>query len=231
MARMAKWALILALQLGSVAPVFARDEHEDAAAAGEEGDHDGGHHGGPIHLKDVFGSTEFWGAVINFTLLVLLLRRLGGKPLRSFLVNRRREMEREMSIAAEMKAKAEAKYQEYSQRLAQLDQELAKMRRDIEAGAQEDKQRILAEADETSRRLRRETESLIDQHSKALSASIRREMVGAAMAQAERLLRDSITEADQQRLAQSFVREVREEDAGNQPASRRAVAAVPQEQS
>jgi len=229
----ASWALAgLLLGAVSVSPAFASDEHADEAAA-EEHEQQGGHgHGGPIHLRDIVGSTEFWGAVINFGLLVWLLRRYGAKPLREFLVSRRAEMEREIAAAAEVKAKAEAKYQEYSQRLGQLDQELAQLRKGMETAAAEDRLRILAEADDTARRLRRETESQIEQYTRALSDTIRRELVGSAMIQAEKLLREAITDADQQRLAQSYVSRI-DADTG-QPApgaDRTQVRAVPQEQS
>jgi F-type H+-transporting ATPase subunit b len=229
---MASWALAGALLCASASPVLASDEDADEAAA-EEQEHQGGHgHGGPIHFSDIFRSPEFWGAVINFTLLVWLLRRYGAKPLRQFLVSRRAEMEREIAAAAEVKAKAEAKYQEYSQRLAQLDQELAQLRKGMETAAAEDRVRILAEADETARRLRRETETQIDQYTRALTDSIRREIVGAAMAQAEKLLREAMTDADQQRLAQSYVARLDEVTPRPAPGAGRTPAReVPQEQS
>lgn len=218
--------VLLALGLCTAQVGIARaDEHAEAEAEA------GGHgHGGQVHLSDVFRSTEFWGSVINFTLLVWVLRRLGKKPLSDFLTNRRAEMEREISAAAEARAKAEAKYQEYSARMAQLDTELAKLRADLERGAQEDKARILAEAEETARRLRRETESLIDQHAKSLSANIRREIVNAAMARAEVLLRESVTEADQERLARGYVTTLNHEASGPS-AGGQARSAQPQEQS
>jgi len=82
--KIAGWALAGLLLGASASPAFASDEHADEAAP-EEQEHQGGHgHGGPIHLRDIVGSTEFWGAVINFTLLVWLLRRYGAKPLRQF---------------------------------------------------------------------------------------------------------------------------------------------------
>jgi F-type H+-transporting ATPase subunit b len=224
-------ALTCALLAVPARRVLARDDHEQPAeGVAEHGEAEHGH-GGPLQLRDVLHSTEFWGAVINFSLLAWLLRRKGAKPLNDFLVNRRREMEREIAAAAAMKAKAEAKFQEFTQRMSQLDSELAKLRKDMERSAQEDRQRILSEADENARRLRRETESLIDQHAKALTASIRREMVGAAVAQAEKLVRESIGDADQQRLAEGFVQGISPDAQAPAHAERARVRAIPQEQS
>lgn len=199
-------AALLAVALLSalpIAPVAAEDEgHAEHANVHEQL--------GPLHLRDIFraGNTTFWAAIINFSLLVYLLRRFGKQPLSEFLVNRRREMEQAMAEAAAAKQKAEAKYKEYTDRLQTLDQELEKLRSDIERAAQEDKQRIVAEAEETARRLRRETESLIDQHARALRDAMRHEMVDAAVAAAEKLLRVELTDADQQRLAQGFSQEL-----------------------
>src|SRR6185295_13244712 len=109
-------------------------------------------------------------------------------------------------------------------------QELAQLRAGMENAAAEDRERILAEADETARRLRRETETQIDQYTRALTDSIRREMVGGAMAQAEKLLREAMTEADQQRLAQGYMRRLDEVTGHAEPATGRTPArAVPQE--
>jgi F-type H+-transporting ATPase subunit b len=194
----ARILVVLALTVAS-APALAVAQSDDEGAAAE---HAGGEHEGG--LRGMFSNTSFLAALVNFGLLIWILRKFGREPLSKFLVARRDEMAREMSAAAEMKAKAEAVFKEYTARLAQLDTELAKLRSDIERGADEDKQRIVADAEENTRRLKRETESLIDQYGKQLSASVRREMVEAAVAAAEKILRENIGDADQQRLAERY---------------------------
>ena len=193
----------------AVTPAIAvAQEHE--AAEGEEADAEAeGEHEHAHGLKGMLTNTSFLAAVINFTLLLWVLRKLGAKPLAEFLTTRRKQMERDMNAAAEMKAKAEAKFQEYSKRLEQLDADLVKLRGDIARGAEEDKQRIVAEAEEATRRLKQDTEGVIEQYSKSLSADVRREMVEAAVSAAEKILRESIGDADQQRLAARFDQDVR----------------------
>ncbi len=199
----------LALVLAALAPAGASaDEQEVAEEAAEEAHGEGGHHGGPIHLRDVLRNPEFGAAAINFVLLVILLVRFGKRPIGNFLTDRRRVMERSINEAAEAKAKAEAIHQEYTARLAQLDSELKKLRDDIARSAEEDKKQIIADAEETARRLRGETEALIDQHRKALVADVRREVVDAAVAAAEQALRGAVTPGDQQRLADVYAQRV-----------------------
>jgi F-type H+-transporting ATPase subunit b len=197
--------VLLALALSALAPAgqAAADEAHEVAAEAEheaEGSEEHADHAhGPFYTH-----TTFWAAVLNFALLLLVLRKLGSKPLAEFLQDRRRVMERSMAEAAEMRARAEALQKEYTARLAQLDADLQKLREDIARAAEEDKARIVADTEETTRRLRRETEGVIEQHAKALSLSVRRDVVEAATAAAEQILRGSLTESDQQRLADGF---------------------------
>ena len=177
-------------------------EHE--AEEELEGEHGGGHHGGPLHLDHIIHNPEFWTAVLNFTLLMIVLVKFGRQPIHGFLGKRRSDMERAINEAAQAKSAAEAKLAEYQTRLGQLDNEMAKLKADLTASAEEDKKRIVAEAEEAARRMKTETDALIDQHAKALSAQVRRELVDGAIATAEKLLREKITAADQQQLADAF---------------------------
>lgn len=166
-----------------------------------------GHGHGALHLREILTgehSITLWGAVVNFALLCTILYLAASKPLRGFLATRRGAMELAMREAAEAKARAEARYQEYTARLAGLDQELAKLRADIERAAEEDNARILADAEQATERLRRDTETLVRQHAEALERHVRAEVVEAAITAAERVLRDAIGTEDQRRLADGY---------------------------
>ena len=174
-------------------------------ASGGEGGH------GSLHFADIIEgehSVEFWGAVVNFTLLLFVLRKLGKQPLSNFLSARRNEVETGIKEAAEVKAKAEAVFKEYSDRLKTMDADMEQLRRDIQEAAEADKKRILAEAEETTARLRKDTEALIEQHARELGDSVRLELVQAAMAAAEDMLRKALSPEDQLRLARQFQKDL-----------------------
>lgn len=195
--------------LCTLVPALALAEGgEEGEAAAAEGAHGDGHHGGPLRFEHVLHSPELWTAALNFTLLLLLLRRFGSAPLREFLTSRRRQMEQAIDEAAAAKRAAEQKLAEYEARLAQLDAELDKLRADLLAASEDDKKRIVAEAEETAHRTKRETEALVDQHAKQLLAEVRREMVNAAVAAAEQLVREKVAPDDQQRLADAYKQRV-----------------------
>ncbi|HKU44757.1 MAG TPA: ATP synthase F0 subunit B, partial [Polyangiales bacterium] len=151
---------------------------------------------------------EFWGAVVNFTLLVIILRRLSKAPLAKFLEDRRERIDRGIREASQVKAKAEAVYNEYTERLKTLDQELSKLRSDIAKAAADDRARIVADAEETAKRVKAETEQLVARQAEQLEADIRREVVQAAIDAAERAVRESVNADDQRRLAEAFAKEL-----------------------
>jgi F0F1-type ATP synthase membrane subunit b/b' len=89
-----------------------------------------------------------------------------------------------------------------------LDDELAKLRKEVSAAAERDRARISEEANATVARLKAETESLVQRQTEQLEAQIRREVVAAAAEAAERAVREMSTPEDQQRLADAFLREL-----------------------
>jgi F-type H+-transporting ATPase subunit b len=214
--------LSAALLLAGAPALAHAEDHEEGAAEHHEAH--GGH--GSLSLQQVLtgelpeGASEeqiaeakhetlsFWGSVVNFSLLVGLIVFFARKPVSAQLQARRDELSRGMTEAAEAKAKAEAVFNEYNERMKTLDAELAKLKSDMANAAAQDKAKIVAEAEESSKRLRAETEALIARQGEQLEAQIRREVVEAAMAAAERAVREKTTSEDQRRLAEAFVREL-----------------------
>jgi F0F1-type ATP synthase membrane subunit b/b' len=196
------WLLMVAL---CAAPVVL-----PLAARAQEGHEEGAEHE-KLSFKSIIGGEEklqFWGSVVNFGLLVYLIRRGTKKPLGSFLQERKTTIERGIAEAAEMKQKAEAVAKEYGERMKTLDQELDKLRTDIARAAQDDKARIVAEAQDSEKRLRAETNAMIAQQVEQLEAQIRREVVAAAMSAAERAVKETANADDQKRLADAFAVEL-----------------------
>jgi F-type H+-transporting ATPase subunit b len=197
---MKRWFLALALLpmlMAAAGPAFA-----------EEGEH---HSHAPLTLKEIFTGEEslhFWGSVVNFSLLVYLLVRMGKKPVADFLNGRRDAIERGIAEATQVKRSAEEAFNTYTERMKTLDSELAKLRKDVAEAAERDRARISAEANDTVARLKAETESLVQRQTEQLELQIRREVVAAAAEAAEKAVRELTTPEDQERLANAFMREL-----------------------
>jgi F-type H+-transporting ATPase subunit b len=209
-------SLFFVLLLAGAAPLAVRaDEPEHEAAEAGHGEH--GHHG-PFTLHDVLYTTdkdgnekanlEFWGSVVNFALLVYLIRRGASAPLAKFLGGRREGIERGILEAADVKKAAEEAFNTYTERMKSLDGELAKLRKDVAEASERERARIVAEANDTVARLKTETETLIQRQGEQLESQIRREVVTAAAEAAEKAVRELTTPDDQKRLADAFMREL-----------------------
>lgn len=165
----------------------------------------GAEHADTISLWQVVTSPEFMASVWNFLLLVALLGYMGHKPIKKFLVTRRRQIEDGLAQAAALKAEAEKTLAEYTHRLESLDAEMASIRADMLKAGQAERSRIVAEAEKKAARMRAETRFLIEQRMKDVQRELHREAVDASIAAAQRVLEGTTTESDRQRLAQGYL--------------------------
>jgi F-type H+-transporting ATPase subunit b len=207
MARICKRFALLFLLL-TAAPLAVSQ-----VARAEDPEHEAGHggHHSPLTLDAIIHGDhrwEFFGSIVNFIMLVFVIVRMGKKPVGSFLLSRREGIERGISEAAEVKRAAEQAFNTYTERMKSLDAELAKLRKDVSEAAERDRTRIVAEANESVARLKAETDALVQRQAEQLEAQIRREVVTAAADAAEKAVRELSTPEDQQRVAETFMREL-----------------------
>lgn len=155
----------------------------------------------------VFGNPlgGFLAHLINFAILLYILIRFAGPPVRSYLARRREVLERTLAEAAALKADAEARAREYEARLARVDAEIARIREEYRADGEAERARILAEAERAAERLRRQAEVTAEQELAKARAALREEAARLAVELAEQALRREVTPADQSRLVQEFL--------------------------
>lgn len=191
--------------------------HEDgehaAAEHGEHGAAEHGEHGEEGHGAGAHGEghdasinmLELSGSFVNFGIWLALLVLMLRKPLSEFLRNRRASVVEGMEEAKRVKEEAEAKHREYSERIENLDAELERLRDEMRRAGQEERERIVAAANDKAAKMREEARFLVDQQMKQLRVDLTREAVEAAVATAEALLTKQTSAADQERLANDYL--------------------------
>ena len=97
--------------------------------------------------------------------------------------------------AARMKADAEARLAEYQQKLDDVDQEVARIRREMKETSEAKERRV---------RMERDARTLVEQELKAAREQLVRDTVRAAVKSAEATLTAKVGDADQQRLADEY---------------------------
>jgi F-type H+-transporting ATPase subunit b len=182
-----------------------------SAATEEAGGHDG-HHGGAViqnwvdpgykakHLPPPFAA-----AWINFAAFFAILLKMIGPGLARMARERHDVLSAAIAEGQRLRDEAQAKLDEYSKRLGQLDAEVAALVDGIRKDAQADKERILAEAEARAGRIQKDAAQQIEAEIAKVRSTLEREAVAAAVAVAEQILREKTSDADQKKMADRFV--------------------------
>lgn len=146
--------------------------------------------------------------LVNFGVLLFILIKFGGPAIGKALAARHEQLKAELAAAAEARAAALARLEQQDKRLAALEQEIVDIRGGIAQEAEAEKARLIALAEERSRRIREETSFALEQQVKEAELRLRHEAGLAAVQLAEQLVRKSLNAGDQQRLVDGFVGDV-----------------------
>jgi F-type H+-transporting ATPase subunit b len=222
--RTAGFALALGAALSMFAPRFA------GAADGEPGEHgaEPGEHGDDAEFNWAYGfvgekdgvepsllyrpkgmAPPFLANVINAAILFTIIVSAGKKPIAEALKKRKERLVGSMEEAAKMKAESETSLAEHEKKLAHLDEEVQRIRREMRESAEAERQRILTEAKERRERMERDAQLLIEQERKAARATLMRETVASAVRSAEEILAKQLGAADYDRIARDFLETVK----------------------
>ena len=202
LAMVATFAGALALPIAA----FAEEEHPAAGeiheAAAEGAEHEGEHHEASIDAKRLA-----W-QLLNFGVLVFILVKFGGPAVNKGLAARHEQIKSDLASAAEARAAAQARFEKQEKRLASLENEISAITASIKQEAEAEKVRLIAMAEERAKRIREESEFIIEQQVKQAQEDLRREVAGAAVALAEKIVRTQMQPGDQQRMVDAFVGDV-----------------------
>jgi F-type H+-transporting ATPase subunit b len=148
--------------------------------------------------------------MINFLLLLVILRIFLYKPIVRMLDRRREKIKSDLEEAETARSQAESAKQQYEKELEDAREE----RRSILAQAREQgektRQEILEAARGEAQQLVAKTEEEMEALRKQTLASAQEEIVDLALAAASKVIGASLDEKDQRRLIRDFIAEVGE---------------------
>jgi F-type H+-transporting ATPase subunit b len=161
--------------------------------------------------------------LVNFAILIGTLVYLLRSPLMAYLNDRGTQIRSDLVNAAEMKRTAAAQLEEIDRRMTALPGELEALRAQ---GAQEiaaEEARIRAAAAAERDRLLEQARRDIDQHVKVAERELVSHAADLAVAVAAERIRKTITDDDQKRLADRYVRQLKGAAGGRSPSRRRSI--------
>jgi F-type H+-transporting ATPase subunit b len=168
----------------------------------------------------------FLASVINFGLLAFIIVVYGKKPLAAALSRRKETILRDIEESKRLREEAEKRLAEYEAKLDKINEELERIRREFREQGERDKQRIVAEANERRERMKKDADFLLAQEWKQMRQDLVAQTVDEATRLAADLLSKRLTQADQDRFAETFLAELRSgsERGGGAGSSYEAVA-------
>ena len=146
--------------------------------------------------------------LVNFLIFLYLIKRFVLPLARDYLKSRREGIAQSIREADEAKQRADALLRDYKNRLARLAEEIQAIREALRAEGEREKAKLLAEAKEIAERIKADADFLAEQEVRLARQELRREIVDAARAAAEKLIQNNLTVADQKRMVAEFLSEV-----------------------
>lgn len=200
---------------GDVVDPAAQDAHGHAAH---------GHHEAPGEINWAYG---FWSEadgvepsllyrpkgmpapllalLLDTALMFSVIYLFGRRPLAEGLRARRAAILKGIEDAAAMKREAAARLATYQDRLDHIEDEVARVEREMREAGKIERERLLAEARKKREMLERDAHHLVAMEAKAAREQLRETAVRAAMAQAREVLARQVSSVDQRRLIDDYV--------------------------
>ena len=150
-------------------------------------------------------SAPFVLMLVNFGILLIILGKYGGPVASKLAKDRHDQIKTALDEAAALRKQAAAKLAEYEKRIKDVDVEIKQLVDGIRTDAENDKVRILANAEVQAAQLKREAEQRIAAEIELARAALTKEVTAAASAATEKLLREKVTKDDQNKLVSTFI--------------------------
>ena len=161
--------------------------------------------GGTLETGEAHMAPPLLAQMFNFVIFAGLLLVLVGPRIKKVMAKRHDEVKTALKEAATMKAEAAAKLADYKKRIADVDKEVDELVASIKSDAEAERLRIAAHAEEQAASLKRDAEDRIAASIGRARAGLEAEVVAAALAAAEQVLRSQATDSDQNNLVEQFI--------------------------
>lgn len=150
-------------------------------------------------------SMAFAGKVVNFVVLFGGLGFLLFKPLKRFLENRGRNIDRSIREARESRKASEVRLKEARTRLEELTGEIARIRSDAEKQGRMEKERIITQSRDDAGKLKQQAQQEIGLVSQSVMRELREYAAQLATEQARERILAKMTPELQARLIDSSI--------------------------
>ncbi|WP_353683603.1 F0F1 ATP synthase subunit B [Thermodesulfovibrio sp. 3907-1M] len=153
------------------------------------------------------GSLKSWAfQFINFAILVFLLVKFLGKPLKNFFAQRRELIEKSIKESQEAKELAQKALQEVEEKLKLKDREIQDILDTAKKIGEQEKLQIIQETDKLKEKILEQAKTNIEFEVKMAKDALRLEAAELAIQLSEQKLKEKITPEEQEKLLQESIK-------------------------
>lgn len=153
-----------------------------------------------------FGVMDWVWRFVNFAILVVLLVKFAGKPLKNFFQQRKELIEKSIRESQEAKELARKALAEVEERLKLKDKEVEEILSIAKVSGESERARLIEESERMKVRILEQAKSNIDHEVKLAKEAIKAEAVEASVQLAEEKIKARLTTAEQDRLLQESIK-------------------------
>lgn len=168
---------------------------------------------GEVHHK-AFSLTEELFKVVNTLIVVAIVYKLAAKPLRNYLADRREGISRALADSQRAREEAEKMLEEQRGRVADLEAELSRVRRQGEEERRTMGERLQADQEAQARRLLEQTRNTIELETMKARADLQDEAARLALGLAEEMLKKELGPEDQKRFVEDYLARLGDRNGG-----------------
>lgn len=174
-------------------------------------------YGGTLESGEESMSPPFALLLMNFAIVLFIVGWKVAPPIKRYARNRHDTIKSDIDKASEVLEEAEKLLKEYRTKGEAAEKEADALIEDIRTSAEAEKERIKKEAEEQAAALQRDADSRIAAELAKARGEIEREVIAAAVAAAEKLIREKTTDDDKGKLVETFLGDMQAEvDAHNE---------------
>lgn len=153
------------------------------------------------------GSLKSWAfQFINFAILVFLLVKFLGKPLKKFFAQRRELIEKSIKESKEAKELAQKALKEVEEKLKLKDEEVQDILDTARKIGQQEKEQIIQESEKLKEKIMEQAKTNIEFEVKMAKDALRLEAAELAIQLSEQKLKQKITPEEQEKLLQESIK-------------------------
>jgi F-type H+-transporting ATPase subunit b len=158
------------------------------------------------------GGESLWSIAfkfINFAVLVALLIKFAGKPLKTFLANRHNAIKEKIEETNRMLDEAETLKRAYEAKLAGLDEEIATFKKTVMSEVENEKVKIIAEATQFASKMKEQARLSYEQELKEVKNKIKEDIAQLTIEGAGKLIAEKISKPDHEKMIEDFIVKLR----------------------